>query len=426
MLSKYFNRSIGLSALRVIIAFIVIKKAIFILPMAEEIFGVHSIAPLPGYLASLGYYHVPFLYFPFDMAFGPQLFLLLTIAAGLLFLFGEFSIFPGIALYWLILVAKMRNGFILDGSDNVIHVILPFLILADSYRYFRLGLLDGVRLNFQPGWWEKVKPHWLQFRKVIHEVALIGLLVQVCFVYFFTALAKLQGELWLNGTAIYYTMRVEEFLATKWNIPLTSNHYFVVLATYGTVLWEVAFAFLIWFRQTRYFVILGGIMLHLGIWFFMRIDDFSWVMMATYLAFITNAEYHRLHAFFTRERLTLLYDNWCPRCISFARIMQKADLLGNLKFVPMRDERETYAEVVDYERAEQAMPSINRSGQVVYGFDTLYRLCLSLPLLWPAAPVMLALRVTGVGRKVYHKIAISRELLHCSPEGCRIPADYSS
>ena len=89
----------------------------------------------------------------------------------------------------------------------------------------------------------------------LKSLATIGLLIQVCFVYFFTALAKFQGSLWLNGTAIYYTMRVDEFRATRWNILLTENHYFVVFSTYFTMLWEISFPFLVWFRQTRLIII---------------------------------------------------------------------------------------------------------------------------------------------------------------------------
>ena len=42
----------------------------------------------------------------------------------------------GILLFLAVIVLKIRNELILDGSDNVIQVTLPFLILADSYRHF--------------------------------------------------------------------------------------------------------------------------------------------------------------------------------------------------------------------------------------------------------------------------------------------------
>lgn len=419
MLNKYLNRSVGLSALRAVIGFIIVKKAIFLLPMAEQMFGHSAIAPMPDYLASLKYFQVPALYFPYEMPYGPQLYLLLAIVFGLLFVFGELSVFSGAVLYYLVMAGKMRNGFILDGSDNVIDVILPFIILADSYKYFRLELFGKIKWPAS-GLLGHFRPHALQLRRVVHEVALIGLLVQVCYVYFFTAIAKLQGDLWLNGTAVYYTMRVEEFRATDWNIPLTSNHYFVVLATYFTLFWEIAFAFLIWFRQSKFWVILGGVMLHGGIWMFMRIDDFSWVMMATYLAFVTNAEYKAIYAHLSRPRLTVLFDNWCPKCIRAVQVIRFFDILGNLRFLPLREVKADWPEV-DMSRAEQAMPSISRKGEVSYGFDTLLHIAKAVPLFWIGLPAMWLLKWTGAGPRLYHEVASSRQLLHCSEEECRVP-----
>ena len=135
-------------------------------------------------------------------------------------------------------------------------------------------------------------------------------MIQVCFVYLFTGLAKHEGELWRNGTAVYYTMRVKDFMATRWNIPLTENHYFVVLSTYFTMFLEMAFPFLIWFRKTKYYIMIGGIILHVGIWVFMRIDNFSWVMLATYFIFITNSEY--LYAFekIKNHKVKKIIENW--------------------------------------------------------------------------------------------------------------------
>ncbi|MFM7430668.1 MAG: HTTM domain-containing protein [Flammeovirgaceae bacterium] len=133
-------------------------------------------------------------------------------------------------------------------------------------------------------------------------------MIQICYVYFFTALAKLQGALWLNGTAIYYTMRVDEFRATDWNISLTKNHYFVVLSTYFTLFWELSFSFLIWFRQTKVLIIFFGVILHIGIWIFMRIDNFSWIMIGSYAIFISNDDYLRLKSLILQKLKIFKYE----------------------------------------------------------------------------------------------------------------------
>ncbi len=300
MKEKY---TIGLGCLRVITCLLVIKNMCFYLPTSKELFGSVGIFPYSSYLELLESYHLSFLAYPFNQPFAPQIFLLIVILFSGAYLLGYGGRVSGIFLIILLSVLKFRNGFILDGSDNVIQVTLPFLVIADSHYFFRYTE-KSIKENDAP---DIVEYFWISVKKV----ALVGLMIQVCYIYFFTSLAKLQGDVWLNGTAIYYTMRVSDFMATSWNIPLTKNHYFVVLGTYFTIIFEIAFPFLIWFKETKYWIILSGIILHIGIWIFMRIDNFSWIMIGTYFIFINDQEYMSIKNKIVNRhfRITKLFTN---------------------------------------------------------------------------------------------------------------------
>jgi hypothetical protein len=274
--------TIGLSIYRVILGGLILKNCIFYLPMADALFGGNAIYDLSLYALDMRISGIGALTYPFQQPGASQLFLLVTAVAAGCFVLAIGGRVVGVVLYFLVIILKLRNGLILDGSDNVIQVTLPFLIAAQSYNYFRLQPKRIALLR---------SPIWSQLYQPVATAAAYGLMVQVCFVYFFTGLEKMQGELWQNGTATYYTMRVEEFRATEWNIWLTRNHFFVVLTTYSTVLWEQAFAFLVWFQRTKFFVLGLGVLLHVGIWVFMRIDNFSWIMIGTYFVFVTDTEY---------------------------------------------------------------------------------------------------------------------------------------
>ncbi|TGE24939.1 hypothetical protein E5K00_06995 [Hymenobacter aquaticus] len=280
-------RTLGLSIFRVILGVLVLKNCIFYFPMADALFGRNAIYDYGLYLTDMNSSLLRYLIYPFYAPYAPQAFLLLMMATASLFILAIGGRGVGLLLYVLILILKARNELILDGSDNVIQVTMPFLLLANSYEYFRYAERSGAA----PGKWAALLSKWYQ---PIAEMAVYGLLIQVCYVYFFTGLEKAQGKLWQNGTATYYTMRVEEFRATDWNVPLTANYFFVVLSTYFTLFWEQAFAFLVWFRKTKYAILLCGVMLHVGIWLFMRIDNFSWIMLGTYFVFITNGEYQSM------------------------------------------------------------------------------------------------------------------------------------
>ncbi|TGE18301.1 HTTM domain-containing protein [Hymenobacter elongatus] len=277
-------RTLGLSIFRVILGVLVLKNCIFYFPMADALFGQNAIYDYGLYLKDMNSSLMHWLIFPFQAPFAPQAYLLIMTIFSALFILAIGGRGVGLILYLLILILKARNELILDGSDNVIQVTMPFLLLADSYEHFRYS---DRKAGTTPS-------RWATWYQPVATLAAYGLLIQVCYVYFFTGMEKAQGKLWLNGTATYYTMRVEEFRATEWNVPLTANYFFVVLSTYFTLFWEQAFAFLVWFRKTKYYVLLCGVLLHVGIWLFMRIDNFSWIMLGTYFVFITNGEYRML------------------------------------------------------------------------------------------------------------------------------------
>ncbi len=318
MIEKFSNisnsRTIGLSIYRIVLSFLVIKNMIFYYPLADDLFGVNAIFPYNDYVAIMHLYGFDFLTYPFNITVAARFFIFITFSVSFLFLFGVFKRVTGILLYICLFILRQRNGFILDGSDNIMDVTLPFLIIADSYNYFVYDVNFIKKIQIKNHYFELIKNY-------IKSTAVFGFMIQICFVYFFTGLAKVQGDLWLNGTAIYYTMRVEEFRATSWNIPLTESHYFVVFNTYFTLFWEGAFAFLIWFKQTKMVIIFCGIIVHFGIWLFMRIDNFSWIMIGTYSVFISNQEYVTLNCKILEiakkiknnrrlKTITLMYQNY--------------------------------------------------------------------------------------------------------------------
>ena len=394
----------GLFIYRIILSFLVIKNVIFYLPMADELFGLNAILPMNIYVALVDTYLLKNISFPFYYPFAPQIFLIITFISATFFLFGTYRFISGILLFYCILMMKLRNGFILDGSDNVIQVTLPLLILAECLQE-KFIIKNKI---------------FSRLREYLNgDIFLIALKIQVCFVYFFTSLAKLQGEVWLNGTATYYTMRVAEFNVTSWNVPLTENHYFVVLSTYFTILFEIAFPFLIWFRQTKFWVIWAGILLHLGIWVFMRIDNFSWIMIGTYFVFVNDLEYSAITSYFTKKRLSVYYDSWCPKCVRFVTLIQKIDIFENINYESIRG---LINENIDSKRALLEMPSIEiDSNEAVYGFNSLVNISKSLIILWFLYPVFFILKISKLGDILYREIANNRKIFHCDELECKIP-----
>ncbi len=67
--------------------------------------------------------------------------------------------------------------------------------------------------------------------------------------------------------------------------------------THGALLIEFALAFWLWFRPTRRWAILGGVLLHMGIRPVLNVPGFGEVMIATYLTFLAPDELDALLRF---------------------------------------------------------------------------------------------------------------------------------
>ena len=274
------SRQQGISIFRILLAVIVVRNLFSYMNYSDLLFGVDGIAPFERYSAIMKMYGLSFMEWTFQ-GIDPMTYLWAVVALALLFAMGIGKWFIDVLFFIALLNLQLRNQFILDGSDNVILVSLPFIILASRGSKF---LYNWPRFKFEEG-------HIMDF---IRSLATIGFIVQICIIYFSTGLVKANIDVWNQGIANYYILQLHEFEATKWNILLAHNHLFVKLTTYGTLVFEILFPIAILYRKTKYLWLVIGVLFHLGIWIFMKIDVFPWIMIATYFVFITDEEYDKI------------------------------------------------------------------------------------------------------------------------------------
>jgi hypothetical protein len=100
---------------------------------------------------------------------------------------------------------------------------------------------------------------------------------------------KCQGPLWRDGTSVHYVLFNREFgwFNVEWlaEYPLLIN-----FMSHSAILMQFALAFWLWFRPTRRWAILAGVMLHAGIRIVLNIPGFGEFMIATYIAFLAPDE----------------------------------------------------------------------------------------------------------------------------------------
>nr|WP_281361244.1 HTTM domain-containing protein [Kroppenstedtia pulmonis] len=183
-----------------------------------------------------------------------------------------------------------RNGIILDGGDNIMRIILVYLMFADTTAYFSVDrklmdkkcikpvhIRDNIRISFY-----------------IHNMAILACIVQVCMVYITSGFHKAMGELWQEGVAIYYILQVGEYTHPLIENLITNSDAIMVLGSYSTVLVQIAFPFLLFNRITKYIAMAGIITMHIGIAIGMGLVSFSAVMISIQLLMLTDFEYQKI------------------------------------------------------------------------------------------------------------------------------------
>ena len=123
------------------------------------------------------------------------------------------------------------------------------------------------------------------------------IMVQVCLVYFLAGLQKINPA-FLNGAVLLVQMNASSAYWGQALIAILGNdtgariqamllsQKTAILASVGTLILEMAFPFTLWFRETRAPSLIVGVSFHLAIIIFMRIHDFSFAMIGSYLLFL--------------------------------------------------------------------------------------------------------------------------------------------
>lgn len=82
------------------------------------------------------------------------------------------------------------------------------------------------------------------------------------------------------------------------------------------------------------------------------------------------------------NKLTVFYDNWCPNCSSFAKLMKKHDLLDKIIIVEFRnlsiEESRKFLEL-DKEIAKRQMATYSNL-KYSYGFESIFKIFIRIPL----------------------------------------------
>jgi hypothetical protein len=210
-----------------------------------------------------------------------------------------------ISVLFAVMVASFhaRAIFMTDGGDNLTLLMAIYLCFTACGRHWSL---DARRARLQesagkaarrsanlgaPELWCQLESARRRLSTVLHNCGMAVIAAQVCFVYGAAGLYKVQGGSWENGTAIHYVLNLDLFRPwPELSLIMDSQQTLVAVASYLTVLLQVAFPFVL-FSRFKYLVLTMLLGMHLGIAVLLGLPIFSGAMIIADAAFLPDRFY---------------------------------------------------------------------------------------------------------------------------------------
>jgi predicted DCC family thiol-disulfide oxidoreductase YuxK len=189
---------------------------------------------------------------------------------------------------------------------------------------------------------------------------------------------------------------------------LASQYWLVNAGTYGTILIELAFTFLIWQKSTRPYLLADALILHACFAVFMGLYYFSFLMMMGHMSFVRPEWLARLGLAWKRKMggMEMIYDGRCGFCFRSMAWFLAFDGLGQIR---VRDFRRDPSPIVSDAQMEKALYLVLPDGRALPGFEAYRYAVLRVPGLWWLIPFFyLPVFSRLIGHPIYNWIAGNR------------------
>jgi hypothetical protein len=280
------RRLIGLSSLRIGVAGVMLLYLLGQWPVRHLIWGPDGAFPAWLFARELPATRAPSL-FATDSPLQFELLYHLTIVVAVCYLIGWKTVPVSIVFAGLTWSLLRRHPYLMTGGDSLLLLTLPWLLLTNTSAY----LSADSRWRWIGTPWRPSPRPWRAF---LHNMGLLGILLQLSTMYLFAGLYKLVGRPWLDGSAAGDVLRVDRFSLPVLSPLIYGNELLSRILTYWTVIFELTAPFLLWLPGTRWLVALESALFHGGIGLFMGLVIFA--IEATMLQFVVfpDASYRRL------------------------------------------------------------------------------------------------------------------------------------
>lgn len=331
--------------------------------------------------------------------FFASLLFLFAIFVALLLLVGYRTRLVTIALWAMIISIHNRNPALIFAADDVLRALLfwaMFLPLGASYS------IDSA-LNTSP------KP----LPKRIVSGATFAFMVQLCFIYIWSAAFKTKSDLWFpDGDAVYYALSFDQYGTAFGQFLLSLPQEFLKLLTLSALIFEWVGPLMIFIPFYNSFfrcvAVVSFILLHIGFGLCFELGIFPFLSISSWLVLIPSNVWDSLYKkIFTSERsgLVINYDADCGFCKKVVYLLRTFLILPGTPLLMAQDDPSIYADMQE----KNSWVVVDWQGNRHYKWEAIAYVCSLSPIFWFLAPILRLPPLMSLGTKFYELIATNRK-----------------
>lgn len=266
-------------------------NTISLLPIAEDLFGYHGIIGTRGWQTNVPIYKqgsnglINLLSHPLNSTYS-WVYIIFIIGQISFLITGLLNILPrmsSILIYFFTVNLFMKGYLAFTGGEVLMDLLLFYLIFIQRPKE-RGGLYSEIQNILNNSF------YWI-------------MLIQLCMLYFFSAVYKTFDSNWIAGDAIMYISRIENYSSGLMEWMFSENPTISKIMTFLTLGYQFAFPLLVWFKKVKTPFLILGVALQLGISFGMGIFTFGMVMILVYLLFLDDDQIKKIKAFLKRSKI---------------------------------------------------------------------------------------------------------------------------
>lgn len=211
---------------------------------------------------------------------------IVTILVTLAFAAGFLTRISAPAAWFLQLMYLHRLTGALFGLDQIVTYAVMYLMIAPCGSRFSVDA--WLRDHFHDRFGDRRWFHWLlpsPAPSVAANVATRLFQLHLCVMYLFGGLAKARGQMWWDGTAMWFAVGNYEYQSLDLTWIASYPRLFSIL-THVTLFWEIFYCALVWPRLTRPVILAMAVAVHGGIALFLGMITFGTMMIIANMIFL--------------------------------------------------------------------------------------------------------------------------------------------